>query len=557
MSWRSKTFDELPALAVRKEELRRSLRLTTVSQMFNVAWMTCTGGSHVNVFARMLGFNNWQLGLMNAVPYVGNFGQILASVQIERSGLRKYQFLFFGVAYRALWIAVAAIPLLGIPSARAVWSLLAALLAISFFSSMATPAWMTWMGYVIPKRIRGRYFAIRSLYGRPVQMLSAILLGVILDHATRHDAPEALAASQPALLWVICGIFGVGGVLGVVEILLFWRIREVLPTGDGPPRPVYRLDHLGKAPDAILGRIGHAARTAASFLRQMLVAPLVEDRGFRHYVGYSFTIAFAGSIPGIFLWTNSMVTLGFNNVATNVLFWVIQPVLGLVGAKAWGRLIDRWGHRPALLLATSLMILSLLPWLLVTRQTAVPAWTIDAANWVFRHAGGVVGRPDWFLLTPEMPVGAYLAVAAGLLAAGIGWTGIGLAQMAVTLGFSEGQGRSKYVAASAVIISFGGALGGVVGGLVAGALEYYQKHPLHVGSFEWNNWHATFVLSILFRVVSLFWLVGMPATGSRPIRAMVRSAGESVSVTVMGWASLPLRLLGRWGRRDPRRKNGR
>ena len=88
---------------------------------------------------------------------------------------------------------------------------------------------------------------------------------------------------------------------------------------------------------------------------------------------------------------------------------VAQPVLGLIGVKSWGRMIDGWGRRPVLFLATVLMTLSLVPWLLVTRHTPAPAWLLDAGNWVFRHAGGLFGRPDWFVLTSDMPVAAYLA----------------------------------------------------------------------------------------------------------------------------------------------------
>jgi hypothetical protein len=68
------------------------------------------------------------------------------------------------------------------------------------------------------------------------------------------------------------------------------------------------------------------------------------------------------------------------------------------------------------------------------------------------------------------------------------------------LNFSDGPGRSKYVAASAVLIGIGGTLGGLAGGLVAQNLEFLQSNPL--GPFLWNNWHATFVISLLARVAA-------------------------------------------------------
>ena len=44
MSWRSRTYDELPALSIRRGELRRALRIVTAAWMFGVVWMALVGG---------------------------------------------------------------------------------------------------------------------------------------------------------------------------------------------------------------------------------------------------------------------------------------------------------------------------------------------------------------------------------------------------------------------------------------------------------------------------------------------------------------------------------
>jgi MFS family permease len=561
MSWRSRTYNELPALAVRGEELRRSLRLTTAAWMYGIVWMSCTMGSHMPVFAQMLGASDWHLGLMTAVPFIGTLAQLAASIQIERTGLKKYQFLFCGAAHRLLYIAIGLIPLaLPIPSRAAIWMMILILLASQVFNALATPAWMVWMGDLIPKRVRGRYFANRALYCRPIQFLVAIGLGIVLDAVTRQGPgiSDSAAADQPLLLCVICAIFGVSGIFGVIDILLFLRVREVLPTSNKPRPPAVRLDHLGPIPSDVLGKVGYAGRATGTFLWQMLVEPLVKDRVFRHYVGFGATIQFAVAIPGYFWWTNAMDNMGFSKLAANVLFLVIQPVMGLMGAQAWGRLIDRWGRRPVLFFSTVLLMFSAAPWFLVYREMPAPAWVLDAANWVLRWAGGLFGTPQRFLLTPDMPVASYLCVLVGTFFGGVGFTGLALAQTAVVLGFSDGHGRSKYVAGSAVFTAIGGALGGLVGGGVATWLKDYawNAHPLIVGPFAWNNWHATFGLSILFRFLSLLWLVHMPDPGSRQVRDMIRSVGDSVTHAVAGWLLFPLRIFG-WGRADDRENRGK
>jgi hypothetical protein len=84
------------------------MRTTTVAWMFGVVWLACVSGSHVKVFARMLGFNDFAFGLMAAVPFLATFAQILASVLIERTGLLKFQFLQCATIHRLCWLAVAA-----------------------------------------------------------------------------------------------------------------------------------------------------------------------------------------------------------------------------------------------------------------------------------------------------------------------------------------------------------------------------------------------------------------------------------------------------------------
>lgn len=562
MSWRSRTYDELPALAVRREELRRSLRITTIAWLYGVVWMTCTMGSHVNLFARMLGFTNEQFGYLTAIPYIGNLGQLLASIQIERTGLKKYQFLFCGTAHRLLWCAVGLIPLVFVlPSSYAVWAMILILLASAFFNALSTPAWMTWMGDLIPKRVRGRYFANRALYCRPIQILVAIGLGVLLDLVTVHKegvAPD-VAADQPVLLWTICAIFVVAGVFGMIDILVFVRVREVLPTGQGPRPPAVRLDHLGPVPGDLPGKVGYAARATVSFVWQMLLEPLVRDRVFRHYVGYGTTLQFAMALPGFFFWRNGMENLGFSNLAMNVLFLVISPVLGLIGAQIWGRLIDRWGRRPVLFLATCLVTVSSLPWFFAYREMGAPAWVVEAGNWVYDLVAHTwMGRPAEPIFTAQTPANAYFCAILSTLMGGIGWTGIALAQTAVVLGFSDGRGRSKYVAASAVLSSVGGLLGGMAGGFVAHGLEYFahNAHPLIVGPFAWNNWHATFALSMLFRFLSLLWLIHMPDPGSRHVRDLIRGLGDGLTTTAANWLLAPLRIFG-WGRGEDARDRGR
>jgi len=547
MSWRSKSYEELPALSVRRRELRQSLRTVTVAWMYGVVWMSCISGDQMRAFAKMLGCNDFWFGLLGALPFIATLGQLNAAVIIERTGLRKYQFMDCSIVHRLLWLAVAAVPLLlPIPSTLAVVAMLIVLTGSNFLAALATPAWMTWMGDLIPRRIRGRYFARRAQWTQAVQIVVVIALSIVLDAVTRPGERET-ARDQPVLMWTICGLFAVGAIFGTIDILLFRRIREVVPSiAEKQAGPLVVPDAVKPERHTPGSMLAYEWRSFASTVRQLLLDPL-KDRVFRNYVCYGATVTFTMSVAGWYFWRYATEGLGFSKLGTNVLFMVVGPLAGTITANWWGSLQDRWGRRPVLIIATIGTVFSLVPWFFTTRGMTGPAFLTDGINWVSRQAGGLFGRRDLTLIEPNKPVGAYLLGALGCIVGGASWTGLNLAQTGIVLGFSDGHGRSKYVAASAVLISIGGVLGGLVGGVVAQSLEYFQSHPIEIGPFVWNNWHATFALALVIRALSLLWLVKMPDPGARSVRDLLRYWSDNVYNNVAARLFYPLRIFG-WGR---------
>ena len=558
MSWRRKSYEALPALTVGGPELRRSLRIVTAAWMLGVIWMACIGGSRMNIFARMLGFGEFHFGLLTALTFVATLAQLAATVFIERSGLTKSQFLSCATISRLTWVAIAAVPLvLPMPSPAAIWTVLGLLLLSSVMNALAQPAWMTWMGDLIPRRIRGRYFANRSIISQAVKVPVVISLAVLLDRVTRADpvTGQMLAMtpqSQPTVLWFVAAVFAAAGIVGTIDILLFHRVREVAGTTPDRPRPpavkVPVSDLAGAGP------AGRAARYLSAGVRELLFDPL-RNRVFRRYVIYGATITFALAVGGSYFWRNSLENLRLSVLGTDMLFLVLGPLVGMLASRPWGRLIDRWGRRPVLILATAFTVLSITPYFYCTRHTPAPPFVIDAVNWVASGVGALLGRGDMKWLTPAMPVGAWLVMSLSMLFGGIGWCGVMLAQGNIVLGFTDGRGRSKYVAAHAVLIATGGILGGLAGGWVAELARGLQGAPICFGPtdaagrtviFAWNNWHLTFALSLAARITALLLLINMPDPGARRARDLFRHMRQNVYNSFTGlfyW----LRVFG-WGR---------
>jgi MFS family permease len=541
MSWKSRSYDAVPALSVRGQALRRALRTVTAAWMLGVVWMACVSGSHVKIFSRMLGFSDLTFGLMGALPFMATFGQVIAAALIDRTGLLKYQFIHCSLIHRLLWLVVAAVGLLlPVPSSWAVAVMLSTLAMSWFMAALSSPAWLTWMGCLIPRRIRGRYFAQRERLALTTLTGAVILLGILMDVVFDPAGP----AYQALAMRTICAVFAVGAVFGTLDIVLFYKVPEVLPAPE-----LQQGAALGAAEEKLYAEQPPPARGRAkalgpiALLRELLLVPL-KDRVFRHYVFYGATMSFSITFAGWFFWLNAMDNLGFSSLAANALFLVIGPVAGILAAKGWGRAVDRWGRRPVLVVATVGTTFSILPWLLITRRTPAPDFAVDAAQWLLAGLGQLIGRADSIRLGPETPVGAYLLAALGCVIGGATWPGINLAQTGIVLGFADGTGSSRYIAASSVLISTGGMLGGLAGGVLTQSLQVLQDSPIRLGPLLWNNWHVAFGVALLARSLAILWLVGMPDPGAASVRSLIRSTGMNVYNNIVTRAFYVLRVFG-------------
>ena len=89
---------------------------------------------------------------------------------------------------------------------------------------------------------------------------------------------------------------------------------------------------------------------------------------------------------------------------------------------------------------------------------------------------------------------------------------------------------------------------------VAQQLTRMQADPIIVGPFLWNNWHVTFAMSFLARLLGLISLRNMPDAGSRPFSQMARTITGNVYSQAVAIVVFPLRVFVR--RRGDQGHNG-
>ena len=346
MPFRRKSYDMLPALSVRGRTLRNSLRWVTAGWMVGVFWGVFIGTSGWEILVGMISPQDWWLGLLQATMHVAVVFMILGAILIERTGLTKYQFLVFGTIHRFLWLLVAAVPLVvPVPSNLAMLIILVLVLASWCAEALCRPAWFTWMGALIPPRIRGRYWGRRTQFITITQTIAGLGLGYLVSELQAGETVLS-ATEHPHLLHGLMILLAICSIMGIVDILVFRRIPEVLT-------PITTFDRSAHTP----GR-----RTIWIMLHWILVQPL-RDREFRRFVLCDMLLTFAMGCTGMYVLRAMRVSLGLNAFKIGLLFYLVSPLTILIVARPFGRALDRLGPRKVMTTAAFATVLGILPFM--------------------------------------------------------------------------------------------------------------------------------------------------------------------------------------------------
>lgn len=424
---------------------QRSLYVVSLAWVFGSVHVTAVAGAPMTLFAERLGATPFIFGLLAAAPFAASLLSLPAAVWSDFSGHRKGIFLWSLYLHRLLWWPIAILPpvllyngLLDAPGALGLFVGLMALMHCC--GAIGGPAWMSWMADVIPRRVRGRYFACRRQWGIASALPTALIVGFLLDRFAR-----GADVSDQQVLFVCGAIFCASAIFGIVDIALFHLVPHTRPQ-----RPAAQHGRsLGQTMRGLFGSLG---------------AP-IRNRRFLAFAGFVAMLTFATAPSGTFVTLFLVRKLHIGNMAIQTMLLVAPMLTQLLVSGLWGRVVDRYGKKITLTLAS------------VGIAPIAFGWALIAAH---SQPGQALGW-GWIVL-------AYVVSAGG----GLFWTGIEIANFNYVLdmagnaagghtrsGTTTGAGGG-FVAVNSVIINLAGMLGGIFFGYLASATQNVSISASHV-----------------------------------------------------------------------------
>ena len=128
-------------------------------------------------------------------------------------------FLWMCTSGRLLFVAVGLLPWVW-PAGWGWWPALVAMLLLAHGLMQSTgPAWLNWMSDLIPRRVRGRYFARRGQLSTPVAIAASLGSAWVLDWADAKGSADLMLRVTSLLLVV-------SGLMGAMDILMFVGVKD-------------------------------------------------------------------------------------------------------------------------------------------------------------------------------------------------------------------------------------------------------------------------------------------------------------------------------------------
>ncbi len=409
---------------LRQRNLLLSLKYSTIEACFSVPMLNLTMPSFPFVIAfavTVLGWQSAAIGVMAALPHLCNFVQPPITIWLRRR-FSIYQIISIGFLGSAIpWGFIAIMPWL-----QTAQGLLFALIlgTATLSNSIAAVAWSAAISEVVPPRISGRYFGQRNLIFGFWSLLVVLAAGKFADQGQ---------GTLTTFAWIFAGA-GLGRLIGY---LFLTRMHFPSTVMERDPQNPDWSDYN---------------------------APLKD----KNYMQLALFIGLWGFLLNLSLPFHPVYLLNELKLQVGdvVIFATLAGIGGLATLRGWGKLCDRFGNKPVLIITS-----------LVWSLAGIATWTFAGPRW------------NLHLYPAYLIMGATTA-------------GFQLCQFNLMLKLAPPR-KTPFVAIFMALTSLLTALGPVLGGAI---LRWTPTYLGAIGGKVFLNYHALFVGSFAGCLLMIFLL---------------------------------------------------
>lgn len=354
----------------------------------DAAWASLVGALYGGVilvgFALELGASPFVIGLIGAIPFLAQLGQLPAIVLIERVRERRRIAVYVVGAARVLIFSLALLPWLGEGHSRLAL-LVGAQVAITLLGSFAACSINSWFHQLLAGQELGALYAQRLFWSTVLASLGGVAAGNLIEHWPWGEKLHAYSVS-----------FAAAGVAGFIGLRALSLVPEPVMARTGPPVPIL----------------------------QLLVSPL-SDLNFRRLIIFMGSWNFASNLAAPFL-TVYLLQQQEYGLGTVTAMWATSQIANAVTLFAWGRISDRLSNKGILAAALPLYFACLiaLPMSALPEKHALTLPLLWIIHVVMGMASGGIGLATGNIglkLAPQGKGTAYLGTVslAGSTSAGL------------------------------------------------------------------------------------------------------------------------------------------
>jgi MFS family permease len=398
---------------ITKHEIRTSLKASTLDGVFAAIFSLTTTGILLSNFLVELDASPVIFGMLSSIPMLVNIIQPLGAYLSERTSSRfQYSLQTHGIG-RILWIilviGIACFHFDLVNSHQLVILTLSIVLFSHLLAGLGSASWLSWLGMLVPRQLRGRYFGIRNSAASCTNLLCLPLAGFAVSH---WGGGTLEGYGLLLCIGIIFGIISLGCQYFKVDINpqlqnriyqspVKHQLSSELTTNIAPPenQPMSRIWQN------------------SNFFKFLL-----------YFSFWMFAVNLSTPFFTLYMLDNLNLDISWVSVYTS-----LQAGANLIMLMFWGKLADKIGNRLILIFVGIVVAITPLLWL-----------------------GIDTNHLDLWLWLPLLHI-----LIGGSTAA------IDLCNNNMQLDIAPLKNQSIYFAVAAAIAGFGGALGTTIGSLIA------------------------------------------------------------------------------------------